>query len=254
MIPGVETVHPRSAWVDPNYPIDGPFDLQSDNDTCVIHYTAADDLIDGDPGEHAEDLPQFFRNMQKSYEDRRGYSVGYSWAVDWLGGVWQLRGWEFQSAANLGHNSHTVPILVLVDGQDGTTPEAAKSVRNIVREAARRAGRKTMIVTGHGRLSGAATQCPGLGLLSQLDRGWFNPANYPFDNVEIPKEDEVVTADLIVPPEERAGSPWLVVVDADVRPATSFDVTNPKLTQRVLVDGYRVQQYDDLYKAAFHGA
>ena len=198
MIPGVETFHPRSHWegLQP-HPVSGPLDFSGNNDTCVVHYTGADDLIDGDPGEYASQLPQYLANIQKSYVERRGYSIGYSFAVDWLGGVWQLRGWEFQSAANRNHNDHTIPILVLVDGQDGTTPEAAKSIRNIVREATRRAGRKVMAVTGHGRLSGAATQCPGLGLLSQLDRGLFNPSNYPFDNVAPPQVPEFPEGDKV---------------------------------------------------------
>jgi hypothetical protein len=108
-----------------------------------------------------------------------------------------------------------------------------------------------MSVTGHGQLPGAATSCPGAGLRTDIAEGVFNVDFY--DDEE--KEEEVmpVTADLIVPPVERAGSPWLVVVDGCVRPATSFDVENKGLTQRTLVDGYRVQQYDDLYRAAFHG-
>ena len=174
IIPGVETVHERSVWQDPRYPVFGPVDDPLDNDTVVIHYTGADDLIDGDPGEFAHQLPQYLRNMQYSYVTNRGYSVGYSFAVDWLGGVWQLRGWEFQSAANRGHNGHTVPVLMLVDGADEATPEAAASVRSLVVEAGARSGRKRGVV-GHGELSGAATACPGAGLLRQIHSNVFEP-------------------------------------------------------------------------------
>lgn len=170
-VPGV-TYHGRESWQDPRYPVFGPYDDPANNDTVVVHYTAADDLIDGDPGEHAEDLPAYLRNMQYSYVTQRGYSLGYSFAVDWLGGVWQIRGWEFQSAANRGHNGHTLPVLMLVDGADPATPEAVAAVRKIVAEAERRFGRELTVV-GHRDIG--ATACPGEGLYRQVQAGVFYP-------------------------------------------------------------------------------
>ena len=80
MIPGAHTVHSREAWQDPRYPVFGPFDNPGDNDTIVIHYTAADDLIDGDPGEHADNLPAYMRAMQRSYvTNDQWYRVGETW-------------------------------------------------------------------------------------------------------------------------------------------------------------------------------
>jgi hypothetical protein len=174
LVPGAQTVHARESWEDQKYPVFGPPVVQTGWDTVVIHYTAADDLIDGDPGEHAEDLPAYMRSMQRSYVLNRGYSLGYLWAVDWLGGIWQIRGWEYKSAANKDHNEHTVPILVLVDGADQATPQAAASIRLIGAEAERRARRKLGVV-GHGQLSGAATACPGVGLRTQITAGVFTP-------------------------------------------------------------------------------
>lgn len=192
-IPGVETVHPRSSWnyLSP-YPVKGPPAVWSDIDTAVIHYTAADDLIDGDPGEHAEDLPRYIASIQTAYakpksQGGRGYSIGYLWAVDWLGGAWQLRGWEFESAANLDHNDHTLPILVLVDGSDPATRAATVSIRALIAEGGRRAGRPLAIV-GHGSLYGATTACPGLGLRTQIRAGLFTPQPDPDPPVE---EDEM---------------------------------------------------------------
>lgn len=176
MIPGVQTFHPRESWVDPRYPITGPADNPANNDMVVIHYTAADNLIDGDPGEHASNLPAYMRSMQRSYVTNRGYSLGYLFAVDWLGGVWQIRGWDIQSAANKGHNDHTWPVLVLVDGDDEATPEAAASIRAIVAEAQRRAGRPQKI-SGHRDIG--STTCPGAGLYRQVKDGTFVPTTTP---------------------------------------------------------------------------
>ena len=167
------TFHSRESWQDPNYPVFGPADDPGNNDTVVLHYTAADDLIDGDPGEHAEDLPAYMRSMQYHYVTRRGYSLGYLFAVDWLGGIWQIRGWEFQSAANRGHNDHTYPILCLVDGAAPVTDEAAASIRFLVAEAERRSGRGLRIV-GHGDIG--STPCPGVGIAGQIKAGLFSPA------------------------------------------------------------------------------
>lgn len=176
MIPGIETFHTRESWQDPKYPVFGPLDDPTNNRMAVIHYTAADDLIDGDPGEHAEDLPAYMRAMNKSYWVNRGYALGYLFAVDWLGGVWQIRGWEYQSAANKGENETTWPILMLVDGDDPATPEAVRSVRAIVAEADRRAGRPQSIV-GHKDIG--ATACPGAGLYAQVKAGVFTPQPDP---------------------------------------------------------------------------
>lgn len=203
LIPGAQTIHPRTSWQNPAWPVTGPLDNPANNDTIVIHYTAADDLIDGDPGEHIEDMDAYMRSMQYAYakpksQGGRGYSLGYSWAVDYLGGIWQIRGWEFQSAANLGHNDHTLPILVLVDGNDPATDLAARSIRLIVAEAQRRSGR-TMAIKGHGQLReetgvGTATSCPGTGLKTQIKAGVFVPTLQP---PTTPEEDDTVLVGFI---------------------------------------------------------
>jgi hypothetical protein len=186
-VPGVATVHPRSSWVDPRYPVTGPATNWGRIDTAVIHYTAADNLIDGDPGEHASNLPAYIRSIQRSYETTRGYSIGYWWAVDWLGGVWQLRGWDIKSAANATHNEHTAPILVLVDGADAATDEATESIRALVAETSRIAGR-SIAITGHGWLTGAKTECPGAGLRAQIFAGDFAPR---LTEPELPEDDDM---------------------------------------------------------------
>jgi hypothetical protein len=212
-VPGVATVHPRSSWVDPRYPVTGPATNWGRVDTAVIHYTAADNLIDGDPGEHASNLPAYIRSINKAYwtDPKRGYAIGYWWAVDWLGGVWQLRGWDIKSAANATHNEHTAPILVLVDGNDGATPKAAASIRALVAETERIAGR-TVAITGHGQLTGAATQCPGAGLRFQIAVGHFTPRPDPIP--EPPKDDDMKP---IVTTWE--GEPWPILISYDARSA-----------------------------------
>lgn len=259
LVPGAETVHRRISWQDPKWPVIGPVDDPSNNDTLVVHYTAADDLIDGDPGEHAEDLPQYFRNMQYAYakpkaQGGRGYSLGYLFGVDWLGGIWQIRGWEFQSAANAGHNDHTVPVLVLVDGNDEATPEAVHSVRLIRREAERRAGRPFM-VKGHGQLReetgvGTATSCPGRGLGRQVAAGVFYDPVVPDPPITVPPSLGGEDMEYIMKPVfagANANTPWLAVFGSgNVRRAVNSDVRFAEAKGLPIIDQDSQEQHSYL--------
>lgn len=181
-IPGVQTVHPREVWepwsTHTVASLDPPSQKPGSITRPVSHYTASDDLIDGDPGEHAGELPKFIGGIQTYYAAQRGYSVGYLFAIDWLGGVWELRGFDYMSAANKGHNGYTAPILMLVDGNDPVTIQAATSARAVWREFRRRSGRPDFEGRpwGHGELYkrtgiGTPTSCPGTGIQNQINSG-----------------------------------------------------------------------------------
>jgi len=166
------TYHPREVWQSPSQPVKGPAFDWSKIDTLPLHYTAADDLIDGDPGESADDLPGYLRAIQNHYLTKRGYSVGYNFAVDWLGGVWEIRGFDYKCAANRGWNERAVAVLCLVDGADPLTAEAVKSVRKILAETNRRAGR-SLTVRPHSEIG--STACPGDGIRRQIKANEFTP-------------------------------------------------------------------------------
>jgi hypothetical protein len=175
--------HPRSEWVPPAPPITGPALDWSKIRYIGIHYTAADDLIDGDPGENWDRLDDYLRNIQTSYinSPTRGYSIGYNAAVDARGETWELRGFDIRCAANSpgSLNAQTVAILQLVDGADPASPAAVKATQAVIAEAQRRAGRPLTIL-GHRDLPGAiATACPGVGLRTQVTAGVFTPTDEP---------------------------------------------------------------------------
>lgn len=153
-IPGVETVHPRSVWVPDDIPLTGPPALWDEIWLPVAHYPGVDEVPDGDIHEHQDHVPRFLASIHRSWQRDRGYGFGYWFAVDWLGGAWQGRGWDLRSAANPGRkgnplqlsqlnaNRWTVPILFIVDLDKRITPEAAATGRAIWREANRRARRE----------------------------------------------------------------------------------------------------------------
>lgn len=165
--------HARTTWVHPAPPITGPLMVPfSRVDTAVIHYPAGN-TPDGDPTDRLE-VAAYLRAIQIDYERSRGYSIGYSFAIDWTGDVWECRGWDLKPAATAGHNDHTLALLMIVDQDQPATDAQLVTAREYIAELQRRHGRP-IVVTGHGQLSGAATACPGAGLRLQIAAGLFRP-------------------------------------------------------------------------------
>ena len=191
-IPGVETVHPREeSLTDPCYPMTGPAQDLSLVYQPVVHYSSAIDLPDGDIGEFEYQVGPYLAATNRDYWRNRdsggspkvicgrtlpGYAVGYLFAVDWLGGAWELRGFDIRAAANAPTNAWTFPILMLTDRVDPASPLAVATARAIFREARRRSGRADFQgrPLGHGSLPGAATACPGVAIQAQIDSGLFD--------------------------------------------------------------------------------
>lgn len=191
-IPGV-TFHPRHEWQDPAKPVSGPYPYKAGQVwTAVLHYTAALNLPDGDPGE-STDIGAYLRQIQASYINGRGYSLGYSFAVDYLGGVWEIRGFDWRPAANNGDfgeykdinfNAYSLPILCLVDGADRLTDAAAHAVKQVQAEGWRRtkqAGGSWRSFSPQRHSDSDWTACPGDGIGRDIDEGrvTFSPYTPP---------------------------------------------------------------------------
>lgn len=192
IIPGIETYHPRSEWVEDCFPITGTRMKPEDIWQPVAHYSSALNLPDGDIGEFNYQIPPFLRSANRDYwlnrkntkytricnRDLPGYSLGYLFWIDWLGGVWEVRGFDFFSAANAGHNSYTAPFMFITDRHDPASDLAWKSARALWREFRLRSGRTDFRnrPLGHGELYeqsgvGTPTICPGIPIIQQLHSG-----------------------------------------------------------------------------------
>jgi hypothetical protein len=167
----VKYTYGRSVW-NKVHPVTGPAFRWSGITRIVIHYTGADNLIDGDRGEDWGGLPRFIDGINTYYVRSRGYSIGYNAAVDQRGHTWELRGDTFRCAANKGWNEVSFAILVLVDGNDTATSAAVEGVRDLVRQVRERAA--GALIVGHGEIG--STSCPGIGLRSQIANGVFEPS------------------------------------------------------------------------------
>lgn len=170
MIPGVEVV-PRAAWLGAVRPFAGPALVLAWVNTFVLHYTAAKNVPDGDPGELGK-VRGFLANMAAYYWRARMYALGYNFAVDHLGVVYELRGFDIRCAANKGWNERSIAVLCLVDGDDPMHPAMLRSVNAIYAEIDRRTGRACAL-KGHSDIG--ATACPGNGIRSQISDGAVRP-------------------------------------------------------------------------------
>lgn len=187
-IPDVPVVHPRESWVDPCYPITGPAQNLANVIQPVAHYSAAANTPDGDIGEFDYQIAPWLRAVNRDYWTNRrtdappkiicgrtlpGYAVGYLFAIDWLGGAWELRGFDIRAAANAPTNAWTAPLIFITDGATPASELAWATARAIGREFRRRSGRADFVnsFVPHKRLPGAATACCGAGITAQIDAG-----------------------------------------------------------------------------------
>jgi len=196
MIPDVAVFHPRTEWEQVGFRmaldftrLPTPAEL-GNVDTMVAHYTGAKNVPDGDPGEDLTTMRDYLRAIERDYLANRtgggyvrkvdnvyfpGYHTGYSFAVDWQAGVWEIRGFDFLPAATNQHNGHTIAVLFFVDGPDKANDAMWRSARAIGRETRHRSGRPDFkgVFTDHGTLTvtsgtGTPTACAGAGIRSQL--------------------------------------------------------------------------------------
>jgi len=160
----------RSTWEQAGYEIghhttSGPVRWER-VDSIVVHYTA---------DKHANrDTANYLRAMQRSYVNGRGYSLGYSCAIDQDGVCWEIRGTRHIPAATKNENGHTFAVLMLVDWQDKANHLMVARMRQLVADIRQRTPAS---ITAH--RDWAATRCPGDGISNQIDAADFEPRNTP---------------------------------------------------------------------------
>ena len=165
----------------------------------ATHYTSAINLPDGDPGEILTGVDGIRALLARStydylvnrtaggYNRTRGntpdgrqfpgYPLGYNFAIDWLGGVWEMNGFDYKAAATSGWNTEALAVLMLTDRADQGSELMWRSHRHISREALRLGAQIVPErVWAHGWFQertgkGTATACCGPALKSQIEAG-----------------------------------------------------------------------------------
>ena len=169
----------REDWEQPGWTVaehtNSPGFPWSTADLIAVHYTAMPVMPD--------DTAQVLANIQRDYAQNRGYSIGYSVAVDQAGVSWELRGVDYRAAANRGMNARTFVILCLVDGADPANPAMVAKVRDLVAQFRAESPLPGNIV-GHRDIG--ATACPGDGLYGQVTGDVFEPQTTEDDMKVLP--------------------------------------------------------------------
>jgi hypothetical protein len=175
-----------------------------DVDLFVIHYPGGDELPTGDPGETPEQFARHLRSSHSYYLSNRGYSYGYNAVVDWRGESWEVRGEDFECAANKYVNGRSFAVQLVVDRKDPATPAQIEAVNQMYAQACGSAGRALKIL-GHWQTTvkpytsdtGVDTDCPGAGIFAQIQAGAFGmPKPPPPPPPPPPPEDEVTDTDI----------------------------------------------------------
>lgn len=126
----------------------------------MIHYSAAN-------------VNQTVRAIQDYHMDTRDWAdIGYNLLVRAsTGTIYMGRGWDVVGAHCAGHNTANVGICVIgpdVDGRQDVSDEARTSVRWLVGEIERRAGRDLALL---GHRDRGNTECPGDELFGWIRKG-----------------------------------------------------------------------------------
>ena len=180
---------PRSSWQTSTQPVTGPA-RKTRFQRGVIHYEGVN--RDRTP----TDIAQHLRNMQASYLNGRGYSLGYGFAVvsdirhpdD--GTRWEIRGSDLNMASNPGRrwndtgnkpsgnaNDWTGSILLIGPTGVQASSKAAASVSTMLSEWHTEAGTEPIRPFPHSTLD--YTSCCGTAYLTDLNNGRFDPTPAP---------------------------------------------------------------------------
>ena len=155
-------LHPREDWQLSSNPVTGPklVNLGGYVDN-VVHYPGAG------PNADFTDPVKTLRAIQRDYTTNRNYSIGYSFAIDLEGEVWELRGTDITPAATAGYNTKGLATFFLVPGQQKANNKQVETFVELhwileIRVA------HSLGIYGHRNKGTTATVCPGTGIYEQL--------------------------------------------------------------------------------------
>jgi hypothetical protein len=154
------TIHPREDWQLASQPVTGPT-YPSTIIEVVYHYPGAS------AGTSFAYPAARLRAMQSDYLRNRGYSLGYSYAIDPYGEAWEIRGVDIKPAATAGYNHAGCAVQFMVPGQQPASEVQIGAAVELHKWLEKHHGR-SLGVTGHKFRGTTSTPCPGVGVTAQL--------------------------------------------------------------------------------------
>jgi hypothetical protein len=106
-----------------------------------------------------ESVKRFLQGIQRYHINTNKWpDIAYSWCVDSMGRIWELRGWDVAQAATLDWNWKSHSIFLPIGGDQAPTPEQVEGCKRVIAEANKRYG--AQFVKGHQEAPNQ-TSCPG---------------------------------------------------------------------------------------------
>lgn len=217
----------REDWQDPAKPVSGP-GPKGERGAWVVHYPG------GPGGVVGAQVAPFLRGIQAAYLRSRGYSIGYNFGIAQDGTEWEIRGDDYNNAANAGRkvagnfNHVSQSIFVMVDEQDAATPAAVATIN------ARIATHPDWEVFVHSDVD--YTSCAGIGVTAQVKAGVIGHQPEP-DPTPPPRRDIMLYIAVPTFPGKTNATEWLAVFESgDVRRAVNSDVEFASVTGVPFID------------------
>lgn len=142
-------------------------------DTIVVHYTA----MNGDRVDSLDESMARLRGVQRYHMDSNGWSdIGYHFAFDKNGNVFEARGFNVYGAHVLGHNGHTYGVVFLGaerNDRDDLTDAGREALVLLCGEIEKQVGRR-LFIKGHKELG--PTACPGDEIMGFINSDAFRVA------------------------------------------------------------------------------
>ncbi len=159
-------VMPRSAWAG-----DGPATAEMNVMTTIryitVHHDGMDPFYATDRGSTAEHL-ELIRRLHR----RKGWGdIGYHFAVDPAGRIWEARPLRYQGAHVKDHNPGNIGIVVLGNFEEQAPSDTQlQGLRAHLAVLMRTYNVPSGRVQTHQEWNGARTACPGGSLQNQIQR------------------------------------------------------------------------------------
>jgi LysM repeat protein len=151
---------------------DAPKMVASRVKEMTVHYTGAKRVTRG-----KDKIASYIKATERYHMGRSPNmsGIGYNFAIDKWGRIWELRGWTYKNAANgTSSNSTSFSVNCLVGVEDNEpTPEMVQALQWLYAEAVRRFGR-TLDVKGHQEHK--PTACPGGAMMALIRSGRIQQA------------------------------------------------------------------------------
>jgi N-acetylmuramoyl-L-alanine amidase-like protein len=161
-----QNVLPRSAWSQGD-PMTSHMDRMTAIQDITVHHDGMDPFRDTDRGDIAEHL-ESIRQLHR----RKGWGdIGYHFAVDPAGRVWEARPLQYQGAHVKDHNPGNIGIVVLGNYElQYPSDQQLSGLRGLLVSLMSVYAVPVARVHSHREWGGAVTACPGRSLQDQFVR------------------------------------------------------------------------------------